>query len=163
MARRKRYVPEIKKQNGIMVNVTSLTDMFTVILVFLLQTYNTSEVQIEPPKDIRMPTSQSEGVLTQGLEMNLSKDTLTIGKEIIAQVEAGDFSKDSKDPKDPNFIPALFNSLDKTHKETTVKAVKDGQILLIADRELPYAVIKKVMYTASMAGFPQVKLITSSQ
>lgn len=156
-------MPELKKQNGLMVNVTSLTDMFTVILVFLLQTYNTSEVQLEPPKDLTVPVSQSEGVLTQGLELTLSKDTLTLGKETIAQVNGSDFAKESKDPKDPNFIPALFNSLDKTLKETTVKAIKDGQILLIADRELPYAVIKKVMYTASMAGFPQVKLITSSQ
>jgi biopolymer transport protein ExbD len=163
MSRRKRYVPQVNKKTGIMVNVTSLTDMFTVILVFLLQTYNTSEVQIEAPKDVRMPTSLSEGVLTQGLEMTLSKELLSIGKEEIAHVSGADFAKEDKDPKDPNFIPALFNSLDKTFKETTVKAVKDGQILLIADRDLPYAVIKKVMYTASMAGFPQVKLITSSQ
>lgn len=163
MSRRKRYSPEINKKTGVMVNVTSLTDMFTVILVFLLQTYNTSEVQIEAPADIRMPTSQSEGVLTQGLEVTLSKDSLTIGKEILAQLKGADFAANDKDPKDPNFLPALFKSLEKTAKETTVKAVKDGQILLIADRELPYAVIKKVMYTASMAGFPQVKLITSSQ
>ena len=163
MGRRKRYVPEIKKKTGIMVNVTSLTDMFTVILVFLLQTYNTSEVQIEPPEGIRMPTSQSEGVLTQGLEMTLSKDMLSIGKETIAMVKGNDFALSDKDPKDPNFIPSLFKSLDKTFKESTKKEIKDGQILLIADRELPYAVIKKVMYTASMAGFPQIKLITSSQ
>lgn len=163
MGRRNRYVPQSPKKTGIMVNVTSLTDMFTVILVFLLQTYNTSEVQIEPPKDIRMPTSQSEGVLTQGLEMTLSKEILSIGKEELAHLNGNDFAASDKDPKDPNFIPSLFKSLDKTFKESTVKAVKDGQILLIADRELPYAVIKKVMYTASMAGFPQVKLITSSQ
>lgn len=163
MARRKRYTPEVNKKTALMVNVTSLTDMFTVILVFLLQTYNTSEVQLEPPPDLRMPTSQSEGVLTQGLEMTLSKESLSIGKEVLAQVNGKDFASGDKDPKDPNFIPALFKSLEKTSKETTVKAVKDGQILLIADRELPYAVIKKVMYTASMAGFPQVKLITTSQ
>lgn len=163
MARRKRYVAEISKKNGIMVNVTSLTDMFTVILVFLLQTYNTSEVQIEPPEGIRMPTSLSEGVLTQGLEMNLSKESLSIGKDTIAQLSGNDFAANDKDTKDPNFIPSLFNSLDKAFKESTVKAVKDGHILLIADRSLPYSVIKKVMYTASMAGFPQVKLITSSQ
>ncbi|MBL7542496.1 MAG: biopolymer transporter ExbD [Bdellovibrionaceae bacterium] len=163
MARRKRYTPQVPKKTGIMVNVTSLTDMFTVILVFLLQTYNTSEVQIEPPKDLRVPTSLSEGVLTQGLEMTLSKDSLLLGKEVVAQIRDGDLAQNSKDSKDPNFIPALFESLEKTSKDSTVKAVKDGQILLIADRELSYAIIKKVMYTASMAGFPQVKLITSSQ
>ncbi len=163
MGRRKQYVPQVTKKTGIMVNVTSLTDMFTVILVFLLQTYNTSEVQIDPPKDIRMPVSQSEGVLTQGLEMTLSKDTLSVGKDHVANLSGNDFAVNDRDPKDPNFIPPLFNSLEKTFKDSTSKAVKDGQILLIADRDLPYAVIKKVMYTASMAGFPQVKLITSSQ
>lgn len=146
-----------------MVNVTSLTDMFTVILVFLLQTYNTSEVQIETPTGLRVPTSQSEGVLTQGLQLFLTSDKISLGNETILSLNDQSFMDVDIDPKDNNFVPKLFKALDDNMKSTKDAAIKDGKISVVADRNLSYAVIKKVMYTASMAGFPKVKLITTSQ
>ena len=58
------------------------------------------------------------------------------------------------DPKDLNFIRPLFDELQKLN-------AKSGVVLLQADQELPYSTLRKVMYTASMAGFPNVKLVTS--
>lgn len=163
MSRRRRFFYEKKKNHALTVNITSLTDMFTVMLVFLLQTYNTSEVQIEPPKDLRLPSSKSEAVLTQGITMSLSKESLKLGNEVLAELKNEDFKKSDQEDKDPNFIKPLFQTLDKTIKESKDKSVKDGKILLLVDKDMQYNVIRKVMYTSSMAGFAQVKLITTSQ
>lgn len=163
MSRRRRFSPPAKKSTAFTVNITSLTDMFTVMLVFLLQTYNTSEVQIDPPKDFRLPSSNSEAVLTQGQQLTLSSDVLKLGDEVLANLRNNDFEAKDKEDKDPNFIKPLFTHLNKLMKETTDKNIKEGKLLLLVDRDLPYSAIKKVMYTASMAGFPQLKLITTSQ
>lgn len=163
MSRRRRFTSPSKKNTGITVNITSLTDMFTVMLVFLLQTYNTSEVQIEPPKDLRLPSSNSEAVLTQGYQLYLSSESLKYDNELIASLKNSDFEAKDKEDKDPNFIKPLFAHLDKLMKETKDKNIKEGKLLLLVDKDLPYSAIKKVMYTASMAGFPQLKLITTSQ
>ena len=137
--------------------------MFTVMLVFLLQTYNTAEVQIDPPQDLRLPSSTSEAVLTRGYELRLSSKELKSGKEVLANLINNDFQSKDEEAKDPNFIRPLFAHLDKLMKETEDKNIKEGKILLLVERDLPYSAIKKVMYTASMAGFPQLKLITTSQ
>ena len=64
------------------------------------------------------------------------------------------------DPNDNQFIKPLFDELMKVNKSNETLA-KTGKILLQADQNLPYATLRKIMYTASMAGFPNLKLITT--
>jgi len=60
---------------------------------------------------------------------------------------------------DSNFIKPLFDELQKFNKENA-KSDKLGKVLFQADQNLPYGVVRKVMYTASMAGFPNLKMVT---
>ncbi|HEY8272403.1 MAG TPA: hypothetical protein VIG33_16040 [Pseudobdellovibrionaceae bacterium] len=88
---------------------------------------------------------------------------MKIDKTKIADMKNSNFEAKDIDPNDTNFILPLFNELDKLAKDEKQKdnpAVKEGRILLQADSSLPYSVLRKVMYTASMAGFPQLKLVT---
>lgn len=137
-----------------------MTDMFTIMLVFLLQSYSTAEVQIEPEAGIRLPSSISENNPVDSIKMSISKDAIKIGTQVVATVQGNQVAGKDIDPQDSNFIIPVFNELDKLAKEATKGPAKDGKILLQADSSLPYATIRKVMYTASMAGFPQLKLVT---
>ncbi|KYG64979.1 adventurous gliding motility protein S [Bdellovibrio bacteriovorus] len=163
MSRRRRYEPPVKKNSTFTLNITSMTDMFTIMLVFLLQTYSTSDVQIIPENNLRLPTSASMVNPTEAIKISLSKDALKIDQTKLADVKNNDFMAQDLEDKDTNFIKPLFQELDRIAKSETEKDkdfVKDGKILLQADKELPYSTLRKVMYTASMAGFPQLKLIT---
>jgi len=161
MARRRRFEPNIKKNSTFALNITSMTDMFTILLVFLLQTYSTSDVQIIPEKGLRLPTSASLSSPTEATKISLSTSALKLGQTQIAVVKDADFLAQDLEEHDSNFIKPLFDELDKIAKKSPEKDhVKEGRIILQADKELPYATLRKVMYTASMAGFPQLKLIT---
>jgi len=159
---RRRYeLPKQKSTFGL--NITSMTDMFTILLVFLLQTYSTSDVEIIPEKDMRLPASSSSTNPVESIKLVVSKELVKIDKTKIAEMKNSDFEAKDIDPNDTNFILPLFNELDKIAKDEKLKdnpAVKEGRILLQADSALPYSVLRKVMYTASMAGFPQLKLVT---
>ena len=79
----------------------------------------------------------------------------------IADIKNNNFLPKDLEDSDTNFIKPLFQELDKLAKASPEeKHIKEGRILLQADRELPYSTLRKVMYTASMAGFPQLKLVT---
>ena len=162
MGSRRRYeLPKQKSTFGL--NITSMTDMFTILLVFLLQTYSTSDVEIIPENNMRLPQSSTTTNPVESIKLVVSKTIIKLGKEKIADMQNADFASKDIDPNDSNFILPLFNELDKIAKDEKLKddpAVKEGRILLQADQELPYAVLRKVMYTASMAGFPQLKLVT---
>lgn len=161
MSRRKRYDPKIKKNSTFGLNITSMTDMFTILLVFLLQSYSTSEVQLVPDANVRLPQSVTTTNPVEGIKLSLSSVGLKLDQTQIAEVKDTDFLPQDLEAKDTNFIKPLFAELDKIAKDPAAKEhVKAGRILLQADRNLPYATLRKVMYTASMAGFPQLKLVT---
>ncbi len=161
MSRRRRFEPNIKKNSTFALNITSMTDMFTIMLVFLLQSYSTADVQITPEKDIRLPQSTTMSNPTEAIKISLSANALKIDQTTIADIKNAEFLPQDLEDKDTNFIKPLFNELDKLAKAEAQPAhIKEGRILLQADRNLPYATLRKVMYTASMAGFPQLKLVT---
>lgn len=163
MSRRRRFELPTKKNSTFTLNITSMTDMFTIMLVFLLQTYSTSDVNITPDSAVRLPTSASMSSPTESIKLSLSKEALKIDQTKLADVKNEDFMATDLEDKDKNFIKPLFQELDRIAKSETEKDkdfVKEGKILLQADKDLPYSTLRKVMYTASMAGFPQLKLIT---
>lgn len=164
MSRRQRYKPEIKKNTTFALNITSMTDMFTIMLVFLLQTFSTSDVEITPVNGLRLPASNSTSNPVEGIKISISKELIQIGDKTLAHVKNQQVDNNDIDPKDKNFIPKLFQALEeisKVNDRAALKAaIKEGRILLQADESLPYQTIKKIMYTSSMAGFPQLKLVT---
>jgi biopolymer transport protein ExbD len=174
---RRRYLPGKKTNSTFGLNITSMTDMFTILLVFLLQSYSTSDV-VMPEQGVNLPQSSTEANPIESLRVSISPTELKIEGRTIASLKDADFAGADVDPHDSNFILPLFKELDKINKENVAKkaalteADKDktpariventeaGKILLQADQSLNYAVLRKVMYTASMAGFPKLKLAT---
>ncbi len=157
--KRKRFAIEVKKNQTFGLNITSMTDMFTILLVFLLQTYSTSDVPIDPVNGVRLPASNTDRNPVEGLRISLSPTELIFEKTKIADVKNNTIDAAAIDPNDSNFIKPLFEELQKFNKENE-KSVKIGKVLFQADQDLPYSVIRKVMYTASMAGFPNLKMVT---
>lgn len=162
MSRRRRYQANIKKQSTFGLNITSMTDMFTILLVFLLQSYSTSEVEILPVNGLRLPSSTSALNPVEGVKISLTKDKLYIDQREIADLSNSDFTKKDTDNNDSNFILPLFSELDKLAKTMQDKQhIKEGRVLLQADASMPYNTLRKVLYTASLAGFPQLKMVTA--
>lgn len=157
--KRTRYKPEIKKVQTFALNITSMTDMFTILLVFLLQTFASSEVQIDPVAGLRLPSSNTEKNPVIGVKITMTHDELTLEKDLVAQIRNNEFQSGVIDSRDSNFIKPLFEALQKINKNPSLKD-KPGKILFQADQDIPYATLRKVMYTASMAGFPNLKLVT---
>jgi len=151
--RRSKFKPR-QSQQTFTLNITSMTDMFTILLVFLLQTYSTADVQVIPEKDINLPLSNAEMSPVKALNLAVSRTELKIEGRTIASLQDGEFVPSDLDQHDSSFIKPLFSELQNQADKTK------GMILLQADSSLSYLALRKVMYTASMAGFPQLKMAT---
>jgi biopolymer transport protein ExbD len=173
--RRRRYQPPTNKSGIFALNITSMTDMFTIMLVFLLQTYSTAEIQVIPDKGQELPVSSAEANPILALEISVTKDELKVANRTIASLKDLDFTKQDIDSHDSNFIVPLFQELTKISKDEKAKdeqfqagtspkkanqGILEGRLLMKADQNLSYGVLRKVMYTASMAGFPKLKMAT---
>lgn len=159
MAYRRRRFGKKENQTTFGLNITSMTDMFTILLVFLLQTYATSDFQIDPESGMSLPLSNVQTNPTKAVKVSLSKSELKIeGRTIASLTREGDFARTDLERSDENFIKPLFAELEKLAKESEDPSVKEGKLILLADSSLNYALLRKVMYTASMAGFPKLKM-----
>lgn len=174
MSRRSRYTPKKSANSTFTLNITSMTDMFTLLLVFLLQSYSTAEIQVTPDPGQSLPVSNTEANPILAVQVSVTSSELKIADRTIASVSGSDFEKSAMDPNDSNFITPLFKELEKMSKDEKAKeelaatdptikldkGILEGRILVKADSSLPYGTIRKIMYTASMAGFPKMKMAT---
>lgn len=157
---RARFKVPIKRSQSFGLNITSLTDMFTILLVFLLQNFAAGEVQIDPAEGVRLPQSMTDKNPVDGAKLSISAKEIKFEQKVVALVKDNKVDAASLDASDSRFIKPLFDELKKLNIENE-KLAKTGKVLLQADENLPYDLLRKVMYTASMAGFPNLKLVTT--
>ena len=164
MAKRASRFARRKKAQVFEIDITSLLDILTILLVFLLQSYNSSGVIINVPKDIELPRSASESLNNFGVNVQVSKtqiwvdDTEVLNSENTNQAQVFD--------EGGRRIVPLYNELVKI-KETIKQSEKlspqakkfSGIANLIVDKSLKYNYLKRVMYTCAAAGYKEFKFV----
>jgi biopolymer transport protein ExbD len=146
------------------VDITSLLDILTILMVFLLQSYNSSGVVINVPKEIEIPRSNSETINSFGVNIQVSKSQIWIDDKEIFNT-ASSPTDQLFDEGGRRIIP-LFNELVKM-KETIKQSEKlspqakpfSGVANLVVDKSIKYEYLKRVMYTCAAAGFKEFKFV----
>lgn len=165
MARRaSRFRARRKKAQVFDIDITSLLDILTILLVFLLQSYNSSGVIINVPKDIELPRSASESLNNFGVNVQVSKSQIWV--DDVEVVNAENTSNAQLFDEGGRRIVPLYNELVKI-KETIKQSEKlspeakkfSGIANLVVDKSLKYSYLKRVMYTCAAAGFKEFKFV----
>ncbi|MFH1810109.1 MAG: biopolymer transporter ExbD [Pseudomonadota bacterium] len=138
-------------------NITSMMDMFTIILVFLLHSFSSEDQDVKVHSDITLPPSISERGFTKTVQVFVSKDALTVEDEVIGKINKGELVKVQVEG---NKIVPLFNTLEKKRARIMEETAASGKnadeetvILFMADESVGFDIINKVMKTCGMAGF----------
>jgi biopolymer transport protein ExbD len=160
----KRYM-ERRLPSTFKIQITSMVDMFVILLVFLLKSYSTSPVNIPPSDKLTLPVSTSTKDPVDVLKLVVNKDGIFVDeKQILKFDEKGEVAVTDLDANDTNFIRSLYTELDQqATKSRDIAKVNetlefDGKVLMQADRGMPYALLRKVMYTSMLAGYSDVKI-----
>lgn len=146
------------------IQITSMVDMFVILLVFLLKTYSTSPVNINPKDGLRIPESNATADPVDVVKLIVAQDGVFVEDKKVMELEKGRVPASQADANDPSFLKALYEALDERAKlAQQISKVNDsfefdGKVLMQADRDLPYEVLQKIMYTSMMAGYADVKL-----
>ncbi len=168
MARRaSRFSRGKNKQTVFDIDITSLLDILTIMLVFLLQSYNSSGVVINVPKDVELPRSASETLNTFGVNIQVSKTQIFVDD---AEVVNTDIPDDQLFDEGGRRIVPLYNELVKI-KEVIKQSEKlspqakkfSGVANLVVDKSLKYSYLKRIMYTCAAAGFKEFKFVVLTQ
>ena len=140
-------------------NLTSLMDVFTILVFFLLVNSANTEV-LETPKQITLPASVVEQKPRETVVIFVSPETVTIQGEVVARVEDVLTSKNSN-------IETIGTRLalvrDSVIGLKTRAAAESREVTLLVDRGVPFQVVKKVMSTCTSEGFGKISLAVLQQ
>lgn len=142
------------KQQG-KLNLVSLMDIFT-ILVFFLMVNSSSDVQvINPDKGIELPVSSADTPPDETLALTVTdQDIIVNGRSVL--------KRDALLGFDGDIEPSLKQELDYQAQRSGTPAPEHGRpITIVADRELPYELLKKIMSTCVDAGYASISLAVS--
>jgi len=133
-------------------NLVSLMDIFT-ILVFFLMVNSSSDVQVlNQDKSVKLPVSSADQMPKEALALAITADDILIGGRAIVKVKAlRQFDGDVE--------PLLKAELEYQSSKSNSKVSPLGRpITIVADRELPYELLKKIMSTCVDAGYASISL-----
>ena len=146
MARNRVAVPKM--------NLTSLMDVFTILVFFLLVNSATTEV-LETPKQITLPASIVEEKPRETVVIFVSPTEVTVQGEAVARTQE---ILTSDDPNIPG-IGARLGELSASVIGLSTQTIAQSQeVTILADREVPFTVIKRVMSTCTSEGYAKISL-----
>lgn len=152
-------------------NITSLIDVLTILLVFLLKSYSAEpEGAITISEQIKLPTTVSSLKVGENqTTVTVTKNAILIdNKEQVATIGAN-WSILGIDRDNPFKIDGLIGALEEIAEKKKYIAQSnpafafDGEIVIMADEKMPSRVLAAVLFSVGQAGFDKIKLLAISK
>lgn len=168
------------KRNAVMVlNITAMVDMFTVLTVFLLQNYATTNQVLPLVDNVDLPKAHEVKELKPSMVVVLSPDGVVINNVKVADfrtvkeqqdwlikplaesvqkiIQDGDARKQSL----PNKIRSAVTQAKGSPKDVETDDYR--KITIQADRSIDFLTVKKIMFTVTEAGIQEINFAVLKQ
>lgn len=149
--------------SDVALQITSMADIFTIILVFLLKSFAGGTMTVAPSEGLKLPVAVTEKMSPPAPTIEISEKAVQVENAFVSPLVGFRFPAGALRP---NGIPeALDGVLDKQRKrqELIAKANSDvsldSKIMILADQRTPYGTIRSVISSAAVHGFTDFKLV----
>lgn len=135
-------------------NLTSLMDVFTILVFFLLVNSGSVEV-MEAPKQVTLPESMVQEKPRETVVIFVSPEEVIVqGKAVMKVADILESGAASVEP-----ITARLAELKTSVVGPSTKWVSESQeVTILADKSVPFTVIKRIMTSCTGEGYGQVSL-----
>ncbi|MEM9173915.1 MAG: biopolymer transporter ExbD [Myxococcota bacterium] len=135
-------------------NLTSLMDVFTILVFFLLVNSATNEV-LETPKQITLPASTVEEKPRETVVIFVSPEEITVQGEKATTIEALYAQESASIGPIAERLRALRQNVIGT---STQAVAQSREVTVLADRSVPFEIVKRVMSTCTEQGYTKISL-----
>jgi biopolymer transport protein ExbD len=135
-------------------NLTSLMDVFTILVFFLLVNSGSVEL-VESPKDVELPESYEESKPRETVVIAVSPETVTVQGHVVANV--ADILDDKEAALDPLGV-RLAQLKENIIGTATMVVAETQEVTILADKDVPFIVVRKVMSACTGEGYENVSL-----
>lgn len=147
-----------EKRPTFALQLTSMIDMFTILLVFLLKSFSAEGQMVTLTRDLRLPESSSQQAPRVLSVIAVTQEWILLdGRPVLRLSQIT--------PQSPLVIAPLREELLRLRSisEGIASLSSDlqgfrGSISIQADRDLPFEILKRIMVTAGQVGYANLHL-----
>ncbi len=161
--------------------LTSLMDALMIIVVFLLKSYGISSMNIAQDAQLQLPVSRAPEAFGEGLTLMVARDRIVVDGQPVVQFTGNPEERTFQLPEgtvenggNERGILPLFEALQKKKADFELLASRSpdptsalkqwkGEIMVQADKGVPYEILRRVMFTAGRAGYQKFRLTVEKQ
>lgn len=147
-----------RTKGAVTINLVPMIDLLTVLVFFLL--VNAGDVATAPTtKALRLPTSTASASPKLTPNIQITHEEIIVEGRLVASV--ADVLK-----SDSRIIPELVEEMRYQAERTKAANSKNtayGEVTVLADQGISYALIKKVMVSCAQADYAKVSLAVNTK
>jgi biopolymer transport protein ExbD len=148
-------------------NIVAMMDMMTIILVFLLKSYQTSAINVNMSEELAIPQSTTQLHPQENITVTVSMKEVAVNDRQVLQVEGGVIPATAKEGarSDAFYVGVVYDALKKEvdKQKYIAQYNKDapftGRINVVADKKVPYRTLMELLYTAGQAELGEYKFM----
>ena len=146
-----------KKPPDLTLRLNSMMDMFTILLVFLLKSFSAEGQLVTVTQDLNLPESTSTKMPEAAPIIAITKEWIMLDDKPLVKVADIESSKDLLIPeldKALRFARRVAEGLGQQGENLGFR----GKVDIMGDRETPFRIIKRVMYTCGKNAYNNMQL-----
>jgi biopolymer transport protein ExbD len=135
-------------------NLTSLMDVFTILVFFLLVNSGTADT-LETPKEVELPLSIVESKPRETVVIFVGREQVVVQGEPVALVA------DILDAPGEDIEPIMARlAMIKKNVigSNTLQVAESQEVTILADKSIPFSVVKRIMSTCTSQGYGHISL-----
>jgi biopolymer transport protein ExbD len=148
-------------------NIVAMMDMMTIILVFLLKSYQASAINVNMSADLTIPQSTTQLHPQENITVTVSSREVAVNDRRVVEIRDGLIPADAKEGKrrEAFYVGAIHEALRREvdKQKYIARYNKDapfaGRLNVVVDRRIPYRTLMDVLYTAGQAELGEYKFM----
>lgn len=139
------------------VDITSLLDILTILLVFLLMNYSASDLKLDITPGLELAESESKIITKFAPVVQLNKEHKVFlnNKEVGRLPASGEMKALTEKLKEEKAKTVKYNEVNR-HKQNA------ELVNLVFDKDTDYQLVQRVMHDSALAGYSQFKFIVKA-
>jgi biopolymer transport protein ExbD len=153
----KRAERKARNNTGLDMNLVALIDIFTILIFFLMS--STGVEVLTSSRAVKLPESTVEKMPRETIVVTVSGTDILVGGRKVASV-ADALGVDG------DLIAPLKAELDLQAGRQVLRKANEAQskaVTIMGDKDIPYKLLRKVMYTAARANFSDVSFAVTAK
>lgn len=148
-------------------NIVAMMDMMTIILVFLLKSYQASAINVNMSKDLAIPLSSTQLHPQENITVTVTTKEVAVNEARVVEIQGGAIPASVKEGgrADAFYVGPIYDALKKEvdRQKYIAQYNQDapftGRVNVVADKSIPYRTLMEILYTAGQAELGEYKFM----